>query len=268
MKAGIKAGDTITGVDGKSMMGLSSDEAVNKIRGEIDTKVTISVMRKGLKAPTDIVIVRKEIKIPTIETEKKDGVFVIHVYNFSAEAPDAFRNALNDLMTSKLKRLVIDLRGNPGGYLDAAVNLASYFLDEGKIVVSEKQGKDATVVNHRSTGIVGLPKDIKVIVLVDGGSASASEILAGALHDQGVAKVVGEKSFGKGSVQELISLPGGTSLKVTIAKWYTPNGTSISEHGITPDVTVSFGTSTPKNKDGTLVDIQLAKAIELLNAIK
>lgn len=268
MKAGLKAGDVITAVDGKSMVGLSSDEAVNKIRGEIDTKVTITVLRGGKLPTIDYTIVRKEVKIPTIDTEKKNNVFIIHLYNFSAESPEAFRNALNEFVKSGLKRMVIDLRGNPGGYLDAAVNIASYFLPEGSIIVTEKQGKDAAVSAHRSTGIVGLPKDLKLVVLIDGGSASASEILSGALHDHGVATIVGEKSFGKGSVQELINLPDNTSLKVTIAKWYTPNGTSISEQGIVPDYKVSFGTSTSKNKDGSLVDVQMQKAIELLGQMK
>jgi carboxyl-terminal processing protease len=268
MKAGIKAGDIIVAVDGKSFVGKSSDEAVNSIRGDIDTPVKISVIHSGEKNPVDITIIRKEVKIPSIDTEKKNDVFVVRLYNFSAEAPDNFRNAMNDFLKSGLKRLVIDVRGNPGGYLDAAVNIASYFLDEGKMIVLEKQGQAASVVNHRSTGIVGLPKDTKVAILVDSGSASASEILAGALQDHKIAKVVGEKSFGKGSVQELINLSDGSSIKVTIAKWFTPNGTSISEHGITPDYPVSFGTSTPKNKDGTLVDIQLNKAIEVLNQMK
>jgi carboxyl-terminal processing protease len=268
MKAGIKAGDVIVAVDGKNVLGEPSDQVVNKIRGEIGTTVKISVVRAGDKEPKEISIVRDEIKIPTIDTEKKDGVFVIHLYNFSAEAPEGFRKALNEFLQSGTNKLVIDLRGNPGGYLEAAVGMASYFLDEGKVVVSEKHGKNAEVINHRSQGIVGVPKTTRVAVLVDGGSASASEILAGALRDQGVAVVVGEKSFGKGSVQELINLPDNTSIKVTIAKWYTPNGTSISEQGIVPDYKVSIGTSTPKNKDGTLVDIQLKKAIEVLNEKK
>ncbi len=268
MKAGIKAGDIITAVDGKSVVGESSDKAVNLIRGEIDTSVKITVIHPGTKVTTDITIIRKEIKIPTIDTETKEGVFIIHLYNFSAEAPDAFRDALTSFIQSGSKKLIIDVRGNPGGYLEAAVNMASYFLPEGTVVVSEKQGKDAKVVNHRSTAITGLPRDIQVVVLVDNGSASASEILAGALRDHGIAKVVGEKSFGKGSVQELINLPDGSSLKVTIAKWYTPNGVSISEHGIVPDFPVSFGTSSPKNKDGTLIDIQMKKAIEVVKQIK
>jgi carboxyl-terminal processing protease len=267
MKAGIKAGDIITGVDGKNMMGLSSEEAVSLIRGELDTPVTITVLHTGAKATTDIKIIRKEIKIPTLDTEKQNGVFIIKLYNFSAESPALFQTALNEFITSKMRYLVIDLRGNPGGYLDAAVNMASYFLKEGQVVVSERKGKNAEVVNHRSSGIAGLPTGIKVVVVVDGGSASASEILAGALKDQGVAKVVGIKSFGKGSVQELINLDGGASLKVTIAKWYTPAGVNISESGIKPDVEVAVATTTPKGYKG-VYDAQLLKAIEVVKKMQ
>lgn len=263
MKAGIKAGDIITAVDGKNMIGQSSEEAVSLIRGELDTPVTITVLHTDAKSTTDIKIIRKEIKIPTIDTEKQNGVFIIKLYNFSAESPDLFRKALTDFVNSKLTYLIIDLRGNPGGYLEAAVNMASYFLKDGQVVVSEKQGKNETVLNHRSTGITGLPNGIKVVVLIDGGSASASEILSGALKDQGVAKIVGTKSFGKGSVQELVNLDGGASLKVTIAKWYTPNGVNISESGIKPDVEVAVATTTPKGFKG-VYDAQMLKAIEVV----
>ncbi|MBP6888289.1 MAG: S41 family peptidase [Candidatus Pacebacteria bacterium] len=263
MKAGIKAGDIITAVDKKNVLGMTSEEAVTYIRGELNTPVTITVLHSGAKTTTDITIIRKEIKIPTIDTEKKSGVFVLRLYNFSGESPELFRTSMNDFVQSGLSRLVIDLRGNPGGYLEAAVNMASYFLKEGQVVVSEKQGKSETQLNHRSTGIIGLPVTTKVVVLVDNGSASASEILAGALKDHGVAKVVGVKSFGKGSVQELINLDGGASLKVTIAKWFTPNGVNISEHGIVPDIEVQATTSM-KLKDGTIRDMQLEKAIEVV----
>jgi carboxyl-terminal processing protease len=198
-----------------------------------------------------------------LDTEKKNGAFVIHLYNFSAESPDLFQKAMNDFVNSGLRYLVIDLRGNPGGYLEAAVNMASYFLKEGQVVVSEKQGTNETTVNHRSTGITGVPANTKVAVLVDGGSASAAEILAGALKDQGVAKIVGEKSFGKGSVQELVNYNDGSSLKVTIAKWYTPSGVNISESGIKPDV-VAVATTTVKGKDGKPLDTQLLKAIQVV----
>jgi carboxyl-terminal processing protease len=149
----------------------------------------------------------------------------------------------------------------------AAVNLSSYFLKEGQVIVSERQGKDATVVNHRSTGITGLPAGIKMVVMVDGGSASASEILAGALKDHSIAKVVGTKSFGKGSVQELINFDDGSSLKVTIAKWYTPNGVNISESGIKPDIEALVATTTPKGIKGPY-DSQLIKAIEVVKGLK
>jgi carboxyl-terminal processing protease len=267
MKAGIKAGDVIVAVDGKNMLGKNSEEAVSLIRGELDTPVTITVLHLDAKATTDIKIIRKEIKIPTIDSEKKDGVFVIHLYNFSSESPELFKNAMNDFLKTGYNRLVIDLRGNPGGYLEASVNMASYFLKDGQVVVSERQGKAESVVNHRSTGIVGLPAGVKVVVLVDGGSASASEILAGALKDHGIAKIVGIKSFGKGSVQELITLADGSSLKVTIAKWYTPNGINISEHGIKPDFIVPVATTTPKGWKGAY-DAQLIKAIEVVKGMK
>jgi carboxyl-terminal processing protease len=195
-------------------------------------------------------------------------VFIIRLYNFSAESPELFRKGLEEFVNSKLHYLIVDLRGNPGGYLDAAVNMSSYFLDEGEVVVSEKQGKNEAVLNHRSLGIKGLPPGIKIVVLVDGGSASASEIFSGALKDHGKAKVVGTKTFGKGSVQELITFDDKSSLKVTIAKWYTPAGVNISESGIMPDVKVEVGTSTPKNKDGTPIDVQLKKAIEVVKGMK
>lgn len=269
MKAGMKAGDIITAVNGTSTLGMSSDQAVNMIRGPIGTVVTITVLHPGAKAVSDVRIVRAEIKIPTLDSEKKDGVFVVHLYNFSAESPELFRTAMNEFVSSGLKYLVIDLRGNPGGYLEAAVNMASYFLKDGAVVVSEKQGVNETVLNHRSTGIVGVPTNTKVVVMVDGGSASASEILAGALKDQGIAKIVGEKSFGKGSVQELVNFNDGSSLKVTIAKWYTPNGVNISESGIKPDFEVIASTTTPKgSKDGKPIDNQLLKAIQVVKTLK
>lgn len=267
MKAGIKAGDIITAVNGKNVLGLSSDSAVNLIRGPIDTKVVVTVLHSGSKATSDITIIRKEIKIPTIDTESKNGAFIIHLYNFSAESPELFKKAVNDFVASKLKYLVVDLRGNPGGYLEAAVNMSSYFLKEGQVVVSERQGKNETVLNHRSTGISGLPAGAKVVVLIDGGSASAAEIMAGALKDQGIAKIVGEKSFGKGSVQELVNYDDGSSVKVTIAKWYTPNGVNISESGIKPDVEVAVATTTPKGYKG-VYDSQLLKAIEVAKTSK
>lgn len=269
-KAGIKAGDIVVAVEDKDVTSLNVDDVVSMIRGPVDSKVKISVIHKGETSISPIFIFRKEIKIPTVDTTNKNGVFVISLYNFSSDSAEQFRQALLKFVDSKSKYLLLDLRGNPGGYLDSAVEMASFFLPEGKIVVSEKQGKIEKVVNHRSKGYDFFKdKKLKMSVLIDGGSASASEILTGALKDYNIAKVIGEKSFGKGSVQELINFNDGSALKVTIAKWYTPNGISISENGIKPDVEILQATSTPKkDKKGELIDVQLNKAIEYTKAMK
>lgn len=260
MKAGIKAGDFIVKVDGKDTSGHSSDEAVSMIRGEIGKEVTITVVRKDEPKPLDIKIVREEIKIPTLDTETKDGVFIVRLYNFSQESPELFKKAMDDFLKSGTQYLVLDLRGNPGGYLEAAVQMASFFLPAGKDIVVEKKGmaKDGTT-SHKSYGYNAFNANLRMAILLDEGSASASEILAGALKDYNVAKIFGTKSFGKGSVQELINLKDGSSLKVTVAKWYTPNGVSISEHGIVPDYPVALDVAAFK-KDKT--DTQLNKAIK------
>lgn len=267
MKAGIKAGDIIVEVNGTSTIGLSTDEVVSMIRGPIGVTVNISVLHEGDAKVSKVSIVRQEIKIPTLDTETKNGVFIVKLYNFSGEAPNLFQNAINAFVESGLTHLIIDLRGNPGGFLEASVNLASFFLKEGQVVVVEKQGQTEMTINHRSTGIAGVPVSTKIVVLVDEGSASASEILAGALKDHKVAKVVGEKTFGKGSVQELIDLPGGSSIKVTVAKWYTPAGVNISESGIKPDIEVS-ATTTVKTKKGVPIDIQMEKAIQTVKGMR
>ena len=261
MKAGILAGDLIVSVDGKDTSSMSSEEAVSLIRGDIGTDVKIGVLHKDAKTVTEVKITRQEIKIPTLDTEKKDGVFIIHLYNFSAESSPLFEKAIKEFATSNMQYLVLDLRGNPGGYLDAAVNMASFFLPEGKMIVSEKYGGTSDDSGHRSKGYNLFNGNLKMVILVDGGSASASEILAGALKDHGIAKVVGVKSFGKGSVQQLIDLSDGSSLKVTIAKWYTPNGVSISEHGIVPDVEVALDPKLLANKK---IDTQIKMAIDVV----
>lgn len=259
MKAGIKAGDIIVSINDKDTSNMNTDDAVSLIRGPVDTKVKLIVIHKETKKLETITITRATIKIPTLETEKKNGVFVIHLYNFSAESPDLFKNALEEFLKAGTQYLIVDLRGNPGGYLEAAVDIASFYLPEGKIVVSEKQGKTETVINHRSKGYDLFNDNLRMVVMLDGGSASASEILAGALKDHQKATIVGEKSFGKGCVQELINLSDGSSLKVTTAKWFTPNGTSISENGIKPDVEVAVGKDDSTEKK---IDTQLDKAIE------
>ncbi|MBP6857689.1 MAG: S41 family peptidase [Candidatus Pacebacteria bacterium] len=255
-KAGILSGDKIVKIDGVESADISVDKAVTLIRGEPGTTVTLSIVREGLLQIKDIEIVRAKIAIPTIDTEKhpEKGVFVIKLYSFSAQSPELFRGALNEFANSGYTKLVLDLRNNPGGYLEAAVSMAGWFLPDGKVVVKEIGKTDKDIILHKSRG-PGIFKDkIQMVVLVNKGSASASEILAGALSEHGVATLMGTQTFGKGSVQELMKLTNDTSIKITIAKWYTPNGVSISDSGLTPDIKLE------PNKDN-IKDQQLEDAI-------
>lgn len=264
-RAGIMAGDKVLTINGEQTQAMTVDEAIGKIRGEVGTDVTLTLAREGESELLEKTVTRGVIKVPTAETQMRDdGIFVISLYNFGGTAIEEFRRGLRELHESGAKKLIIDLRGNPGGYLDAAVDIASWFLPAGKVVVSEDFGKNAEPLVHRSKGYRGLPGNLEVVVLVDKGSASASEILAGALKDQKVATVVGEKTFGKGSVQELIDVTSNTSLKVTIARWLTPNGYSISNGGLAPDIEV-----VPTKEDiAAGKDVQLNRAVELLNAAR
>ncbi len=264
-RAGIKAGDKILKIDEKFTEGLSTEEAIKLIRGKKGTEVKLVLFRVGVDKPIELSVVRDVINLPTVETEKRGDVFIVHLYTFSAISPNLFRDALRDFWESGLDKLVVDLRGNPGGYLEAAQDMASWFLPVGETIVKEDFRNDADDVVFRSRGYdIFDHKKLKLVVMIDGGSASASEILAGALHDHGVATLVGTQSFGKGSVQELFDLTDEpkTSLKVTIAKWLTPNGLSISHQGLTPDIIVKLDEEAFK-KDRT--DTQLNKAIEVLN---
>ena len=217
--AGVKTGDAILSINGTSTNGMSVDQAVTLIRGEPGTNVKISFLPQGATKPVDRTITRAVIDIPTIDTKSlPGGIFQISLYSFTAQSPELFRNALRQFVLSGDHKLILDLRGNPGGYLDAAWDMASYFLPAGKVVVTEDFGQNGTPQIYRSKGYVGLMKNLKMVILVNGGSASAAEIMAGALHEQGVASLVGEKTFGKGSVQELVPITKDTSLKVTVAR--------------------------------------------------
>ncbi len=261
-KAGIRSGDKLIKIDGNSTENMSIDVAVKHIRGEKGTAVTLTILREGEKELREIKVVRDSIDIPTIKTEGKNGVFIIHLFNFSATAEAKFEVALRAYVQSGDKKLVIDLRGNPGGYLDGAVNIASYFLPTGKVIVRENFGGAQDEQLYRSTGrLLGKYAPSRIAVLIDGGSASASEIVAGALQDQGAATLIGTQSFGKGSVQELVDLDGGSSLKVTIARWLTPKGTSISHAGLTPDIEVKM--TAEQHAKGE--DPQMDAAVEYLN---
>jgi carboxyl-terminal processing protease len=238
-KAGILAGDAIVRIDGTSTESMSVDEAVQLIRGEQGTEVNLTMYREGDSEFREVKLVRDTITIPTIKTEQRGDVFIITLYSFNAIAESEMQKALRSYVQSNATKLVIDLRGNPGGYLQGAVNIASYFLPMGKTVVRESFGDGIKEEVYRSSGRdLGKAAPKQVVVLVDGGSASASEILAGALQEHGAATLIGTQTFGKGSVQELIDLDHGSALKVTVARWLTPNGISISAGGLTPDIVV------------------------------
>lgn len=257
-KAGILAGDKIVKIGDLLSADMSVDKAVSMIRGEPGTSVTITIVRDGLTQPKVVTMTRAKISIPTVDTEKHGDVFVIKLYSFSAQSPGLFQNALKEFADSGKTKLVLDLRNNPGGYLDAAVSMASWFLPQGDVVVKEIGKTDTDVTLHKSAGPGIFKGKIKMVVLVNKGSASASEILAGALSEHGVATLMGTQTYGKGSVQELMKLTSDTSIKITIAKWYTPEGVSISESGLTPKVVLE------PNKDDTR-DTQLDAAIDYLN---
>jgi carboxyl-terminal processing protease len=258
-KAGMQSGDKIVKIDDKLSADMTTDEAISFIRGTPGTTVVLTVVRDGLSEPKAISIVRDIIKIPTVDTERfeAEGVFVIKLYNFSAQSADLFRQALLTFNESGYDKLVLDLRNNPGGYLEASVQMASWFLPKGTVVVKEIGKDEKDTVLHKSYGPGILKDKVKMVVLVNGGSASASEILAGALSDHGIATLAGEQTFGKGSVQEVVTVTPDTSLKVTVAKWYTPNNISISDQGLTPKVEIPASTS-PEN------DTQLKAAVKLL----
>jgi len=233
------------------------------IRGPKGTSVDFTILRGDATSTIDIKVVRDVINLPTLDSsyDAKTGVYTIKIYNFSSQSSSLFRTALKDFVASKSNRLIIDLRGNPGGYLDSAVDMASWFLPPGKTIVRESYGGDKPESSEKSRGYNIFNDNLRTVILIDQGSASASEILAGALQEYGKAKLVGTRSFGKGSVQELVKLTPDTSLKVTIARWLTPNGKSISDGGLTPDVEVK---NTPEQTTKG-IDAPMLKAIEILS---
>lgn len=275
--AGILPGDKILKIDDTVTSGMRVDTAIKMIRGKKGTVVRLTILHESKKNTLEIKVTRDTIAIPTIDTElktaamggkdgsyvaplQKNGVFIIRLYSFSANSPDLFRNALRGFIESGSDKLILDLRGNPGGYLEAAVSMASWFLPAGKVIVSEDFGNKSPALIYRSRGDNIFGNKLKFAILVNGGSASASEILAGALNEYGIAKLIGTKTFGKGSVQELVSITPETSLKVTVARWLTPNGISISETGIKPDIDIPISSEDlAKGKDP-----QLEAAIKLL----
>lgn len=235
-KAGLRAGDTIVKIDDEDTKGLSVDAAVNKIRGAAGTDVKLGLVRGD--SPVELSITRAQITVPSVKSEILEGnVGYLQITRFSDDTAELSAKAAQEFKAKNVKGVVVDVRNNGGGLLDSAVKVAGLWLDN-KVVVAEKQGGKTT--SELRTGnnppLAGIP----TTMLINEGSASASEILAGALHDHGVAKLIGKKSFGKGSVQELIDLPGGGKLKVTVARWFTPNGKNIDKEGIKPDIEVEL----------------------------
>lgn len=258
-KSLLQAGDQILRINDEPTDGLAVDTAVGKIRGKKGTSVSLTIARQGVGSAFVVTITRDTISAPVVETKQyPGGVFVIKVMSFTSNLPDLFRDALREYANSGYTHLVVDLRNNAGGYLDAAVDMASWFLPAGHTVVVEDFGGKENPIVYRSRGY-NLLGNVKIAILVNEYTASASEIFAGALRDYGKAVLVGERTYGKGSVQELVPLSEGTLLKITIAHWQTPAGTSISKGGLAPDYKVGLGLDDIKASK----DPQLDKALEL-----
>lgn len=236
-KAGLLPGDWIVTIDKVETSGMSVEEAVSKIRGEDGTEVVLQISRKGLDALKEIKIIRQKITVDSVKTKIEEGnIMTISISTFNGDTTPLFYRAVQDALSKNVKGIIVDLRSNPGGLLTAAVNVSSAWVGYDPIV-SEK-GK---ITNNTFNGVTA-PRlnGIPTVVLVDGGSASASEIVAGALQDYGYAKLIGTKTFGKGSVQDYQELPDGSAIKITTAEWFTPNGRNINKTGIEPDILVEF----------------------------
>lgn len=236
-QAGLMAGDEIWYVDDVDIFNYSVNEAVQIIRGEIGTEVVLTVSRDGADDLIEIPIIRDEIQISSVEWEiRDDGIAVIEISMFNEETTDLFTQAAREALAAGVTGLVIDLRNDPGGLLTAAINVAGFWTSDMPAVQQRVQG-DVQTYNSSGNGWLS---NIPTVVLVNAGSASASEILAGALQDYGYATVIGEQTFGKGSVQEYYELPDGSAVKITVAEWLTALGRSINEVGITPDIEVEY----------------------------
>ncbi len=258
-RAGLRPGDHIVQINKDTFtQDLTTDEAIALIRGPEGTKVTLSILREGWDETRDFEIERAVITIPSLAWEMKEGVAYVKIFQFSEKLPDDFGNLERDVLRSTDK-IILDLRNNPGGFLYVAVDIAGWFLQRGDVVVIEDFGQNEDQREHTARGNARL-YDHKVVVLINEGTASASEILAGALRDNRGVLLIGEQSFGKGSVQELKELKDESSLKVTIAKWLTPKGNLILDKGLEPDIKVEV---TDEDFEAGR-DPQLDKAIEVL----
>ena len=263
-KAGLKAGDIILKVDDYEVNELNTEAVVSRVRGEEGVPVTLTIKREGVENPLEIEIVRAEIKTESVKGEiLEDGIGYIQLTTFSdEEVSDKFAEKLNELKQQGMKKLILDLRGNPGGYLNECVEIASNFIPEGEVITYTIDKYDKKVISNSLGGdAIGMP----LVVLVDGGSASASEVVTGALRDYEVATIVGTRTFGKGIVQQLRVLPNDMGgLKVTTSKYYTPNGENIHGTGIEPNIVVEIPQEVLDMDYDRSIDPQFQKALEVI----
>ena len=276
-RAGMHTGDRIVKIDGLSTKDMQLSDAVKRMRGKPGTKVTISIVREGWAEPKDFDIVREQIRVQSVRmVEMGDGIEYVKLRQFQEQSPHDLDAALDKLRQNGMKALILDLRNNPGGLLTAAVEVSEKFIDDGKLVVYTEgrvRNQNMRFSAHAKRGYAQMP----MVVLVNQGSASASEIVAGALQDWGRATIVGTQTFGKGSVQTIIPLSDGSGLRLTTAKYFTPKGRSIHGKGITPDVIVEVPKETaPKERplpsadprDDLKNDVQLQKALEVIKTLR
>jgi carboxyl-terminal processing protease len=249
-KAGLMSGDLITALDKEPIDGLTLEQAVDKMRGPVNAPITLTIMRKGVDNPFEVKMTRDVIRIKPVKYEADGDVGYVHITSFNEQTTADLEKAVSDLKKSigpKLKGYVIDLRNDPGGLLDQAISVSDAFLDQGAIVLTKGRNEEETQRANARPGDITNGK--KIVVLINGGSASASEIVAGALQDHHRAILVGTRSFGKGSVQTIIPLSGGGALRLTTARYYTPSGNSIQAKGIEPEVKVEEELPTDLKKD-------------------
>lgn len=257
-KAGVMSGDIILKINDEDTQGMSSDVAVSKIRGEKGTEVILTIYRTSDNSTKEIKIIRDEIIVESVEYKKDGSLAVISLTSFNDTTSSKFKEISNEILADKeIKGIILDLRNNPGGYLNTAIDIASYWVRSG-VIVQEKD-KNNNIIKHNAIGDPVF-ENYPTVVLINQGSASASEILSGALKDYGKAELVGKKTFGKGSVQEYQELGDGTAIKITVAEWLTPNNTNINKSGIEPDFDVDYTLSDFEKK----IDPQLNKAKEIL----
>ncbi|KKR22138.1 MAG: Carboxyl-terminal protease [Candidatus Moranbacteria bacterium GW2011_GWA2_39_41] len=261
-KAGLMSGDKIVKIGDKTTSDLTIDAAVDLIRGKKGTEVQLTVFHKGDQETRDITIIRDTIEVKSVKVEFKDNnIAYLKINQFGEKTSKEFDVAMNQIIAQGSKGIVLDLRNNPGGFLTSSIEIASRFIPRGKVVVSEEDsaGKKDNLYTSGGDKLNAIP----LVVLINEGSASASEILAGALRDNRGVQLIGKKSFGKGSVQELIGLPGKSSVKITVAKWLTPNGDYIMEKGITPDTEVELTLEDFKAEK----DPQMDKAVKIIRGL-